>query len=46
MAEQQQTRPSEVLVALSQLVALNVEYGVLVCIGSPRRGGRTAKQSG
>lgn len=32
MAEQQQTRPIEVPVALSQLVAVNVEYRVLLCL--------------
>jgi Orsellinic acid/F9775 biosynthesis cluster protein D len=32
--KQQQTCPVEVPTALSQLVALNVEYGVLLCVGS------------
>ena len=32
MAEQQLTRPAEVPVALSQLIALNIEYKVLLCV--------------
>lgn len=34
MVEQQQARPVEAPAALSQLIALNVEYGVLLCLGS------------
>jgi hypothetical protein len=34
IAEQQQTHPVEVPAALSQLIALNLEYGVLLCVSS------------
>jgi hypothetical protein len=33
MGEQQQARPIEVPVALNQLIPLNVEYRVLLCVG-------------
>jgi hypothetical protein len=34
MAEQQRTRPIEVPTALSQLIVVNVEYRVLLCLSS------------
>jgi hypothetical protein len=37
MAEQQQARPIEVPTALSQLIAVNVEYGVLLCLSGKCR---------
>jgi hypothetical protein len=37
MAEQQQTGTIEVPAALSQLIAVNVEFKVLLCLGSDCR---------
>ena len=42
MAEQQQTYPIEVPTALSQLIAVNVEYKVVVWLSSLKQFGEVA----